>query len=355
MRLLIEQLERRVAELGRWLELEQTPPVSVRVVGRGPRALPIDDEDDDASAPSLDAAAGWREPLNTTVWLRFQCTRPEAWPAEDTALIARRFGTYPMEVEQRVGLNLQRMQGMLYVDGRPYHGLDQYHRLVFLPPGPSYHFAARVWTGTADFEWQPAPVFRLARVDVDASALYHDLRILHDALRALEPEHTAPVRSRPFRCFCRAEREPAEPHAEQVPRQRLAVRVERQRGGDAAGETVAHDHDHRAEPRAGNAAHLLGWHTAQVFPDSGRADAGDQACKVPAIVGHQDEQPGVALVAEATVGLVTQSDQPIVGCASHTSSSTFGSTCSRGTSVESSATLSRTNVSTPPPPAGPLV
>jgi alpha-mannosidase len=80
---------------------------------------------------------------------------------------------------------------MLYLDGKPYHGIDQYHRLIHLPAGPDYQFAANVWTGFAELEWQPNPVFRLVRVDPGAMQLHHDLRVLVDALKTLEREHPA--------------------------------------------------------------------------------------------------------------------------------------------------------------------
>jgi len=132
----------------------------------------------------------WPEPVDSTVWLRFNLHRPETWPVADTALVAQRFGSYPLE-GKRVGQDQQRMQGVLYLDGKPYHGLDQYHRLVFLLAGPDYRFAASVWTGFAELGWQPNPVFRLVRADSGATLLHHDLRVLVDAIKTLEPFHPA--------------------------------------------------------------------------------------------------------------------------------------------------------------------
>ncbi|HEV7666506.1 MAG TPA: glycoside hydrolase family 38 C-terminal domain-containing protein, partial [Chloroflexota bacterium] len=190
MERLVEQLERRIDELARWLEVEHGPPADVRIIRQHtPDAKRTDFEEGDA--PLLDPGGAWREPLNTTVWLRFQLTRPDRWPVEDTALAAQRFGTYPVETLTRIGLGLQRMQGMLYVDGQAYHGIDQYHRLIYLPAGPHYQFAASVWTGFAALDWQPNPVFRLVRTDPAALQLYHDVRVLVDALRALPLVHTA--------------------------------------------------------------------------------------------------------------------------------------------------------------------
>ncbi len=189
MQLLVEQLRQRLVELERWLALARTEPAEVRVVR-------IDDPDvrlpafDDRDAPVLEPGGDWREPLGGTVWLRFNLRRPAAWPAAETALVAEHFGTQPMATHPRVGLNLQRMQGLLYLDGTAYHGLDQYHRLIYLPPGPEFHFAANVWTGLAELEWQPVPVFRLVRVDAAAEQLRYDLTVLTDALRSL-PEADA--------------------------------------------------------------------------------------------------------------------------------------------------------------------
>src|SRR5437762_5191578 len=190
MELLVEQLARRVAELGQWVSLQQGEPAEVRIVRQDDLA-PRSPEYDDSQAPILAPGGDWREPLNTTVWLRFGLHRPDHWPVQDTALIAQRFGTSPLELINRTGQALQRMQGMLYLNGKAYHGLDQYHRLIHLPAGPSYRFAASVWTGFVELEWQPNPVFRLVRVDPGVAQLQHDLRVLADALRVLAPDDPA--------------------------------------------------------------------------------------------------------------------------------------------------------------------
>ncbi|HLZ30660.1 MAG TPA: glycoside hydrolase family 38 C-terminal domain-containing protein [Chloroflexota bacterium] len=190
MELLVEQLDRRVLEIGRWIEAEHGEPAEVRII-RADSAAARSAEYDDTRAPILAAGGDWREPVDTTVWLRFRLRRPDGWPVEDTALVAQRFGTHPMEPGVRIGRELQRMQGMLYLDGVPYHGIDQYHRRIHLPAGPDYQFAANVWTGFADMEWQPNPVFRLVRMDPGATQLHHDLRVLVDALKTLEKDHPA--------------------------------------------------------------------------------------------------------------------------------------------------------------------
>ena len=223
MERLVEQLGRRVVEIGRWVEAEGTPPAEVRIV-RADRPEARFADFDDSGAPILQPGGDWREAINTSVWLRFRLKRPAEWEIEHTALVAQRFGTYPLEVENRIGLNLQRMQGMLYVNGAPYHGLDQYHRLIYLPAGPEYHFAANVWTGFVDLDWQPNPVFRLVRVDPGASQLQHDLRVLYDALQTL-----APV-------------DPARPDLERIAEAALLAIDWSCPGGDAFRASLAHAH-----------------------------------------------------------------------------------------------------------------
>src|SRR5438094_8045650 len=103
MQLLVEQLDRRVTELSRWLEAEVGPPAEVRLVrGVGDEArLP---DFDDRQAPVLAPDGDWREALNSTLWLRFRARRPGSWPGADTALIAQAFRTYPTESAPRLRL-----------------------------------------------------------------------------------------------------------------------------------------------------------------------------------------------------------------------------------------------------------
>jgi alpha-mannosidase len=190
MERLVERLAQRALEVGRWVELDRGEPAEVRIIREDVASVRLA-QYDDAQAPILAPGGDWREPLNTTVWLRFRLCRPAEWPVDQTALVAQRFGSQPFEPGVRIGRDLQRMQGMLYLDGKAYHGLDQYHRLIYLPAGPDYQFAASVWTGFAELDWQPNPVFRLVRIDASATQLHHDLRVLADALRVLPADDPA--------------------------------------------------------------------------------------------------------------------------------------------------------------------
>src|SRR5262249_2964767 len=219
-----QQVERRVAELARWITAERGEPAEVRIVRNASADARLPDFGD-GSAPLLKPGGDWREPLNSTGWLRFRLVRPDHWPVADTALVAGRFGTLPMESEKRIGLGLQRMQGLLYVDGKAYHGLDQYHKLIYMPQGPGYACAANVWTGLAELEWQPNPVFRLVRTDPGGVGLYHDLRVLAGALRALAPD------------------DPARPDLERIAEKGLRAIEWSCQGSSAFRDSLAHGHE----------------------------------------------------------------------------------------------------------------
>src|SRR5438067_1942759 len=143
-----------------WLEAEHGEPAQVRIVRQDSSARVRSSDYDDGSAPTLAAGGDWREALNSTVWLRFRLRRPDAWPVEETALIAQRFGTYPLEPSIRIGQGLQRMQGMLYLDGKAYHGIDQYHRLIHLPARPDLERLAETALLAIDWTCPGSAAFR---------------------------------------------------------------------------------------------------------------------------------------------------------------------------------------------------
>src|SRR5437667_52546 len=69
MELLVQQLDRRVAEIGRWLEAEHGEPAEVRIIRQDSSARVRSSEYDDSSAPTLAPGGDWREALDTTVRL----------------------------------------------------------------------------------------------------------------------------------------------------------------------------------------------------------------------------------------------------------------------------------------------
>src|SRR5438874_1988819 len=80
----------------------------------------------------------------------------------------------PLELTNRTGSAMKHMKVLMYLNGKAYHGLDQYHRFIHLQAGPSYRFAAGVWTSVVELEWQPSPVFRLVRLDLGVSQRQQD-------------------------------------------------------------------------------------------------------------------------------------------------------------------------------------
>ena len=105
MERLVERLALRAREIGCWLELDRSEPAEVRIVREDAAAVRLPNFDD-THAPLLAPGGDWREPLNTTVWLRFRLCRPGDWPVEKTVLVAQRFGTQPFEPGNRIGRDL---------------------------------------------------------------------------------------------------------------------------------------------------------------------------------------------------------------------------------------------------------
>src|SRR5438045_2347901 len=103
MQLLVEQVEKRTAELLRYAYVERTEPAHVRIV-RDASVEARKPDFDDSAAAVLEPGGDWREPINSVVWLRFKLQRPEHWPVDETALVAERFGTLPLEFQNRIGL-----------------------------------------------------------------------------------------------------------------------------------------------------------------------------------------------------------------------------------------------------------
>jgi alpha-mannosidase len=183
MELVAQRVERYLTDLSPFLTREESAPAEVRAF-QGDVPAAREPTFDDSAWPLIGPDTPWREPLGSTWWLRGSFRRPANWPASETALLAQ-------NVVKPAG-GLQDVEGMLYLNGRPYHALDRYHKLVRLPDGlDEYWFAAKVWTGLIPLEPRPLPVFRLVCLDESAIQLYHDLRILHDALLTLSVEHPA--------------------------------------------------------------------------------------------------------------------------------------------------------------------
>lgn len=170
-----------------------------------------------ARLPDLLAAA-WRErlPLEASIAPGDRTTIPTAeaawqplavgtrWgtPGEN-ALIRFRFRMPPAWADDRVYLRFVPSEhggaeGLCYLDGRPFHAIDIFHHEMLLNghvnPGEEHEvlFEGHIWILSRQAHIVQA--LELIRVDADAEALYHDLRVLYDAAGTMHPESIDRVR-----------------------------------------------------------------------------------------------------------------------------------------------------------------
>lgn len=133
---------------------------------------------DSAAWSPLRPGDRWGEPGKNAL-IRMRLSVPEGWERD------------------RVYLNIVPSQhdgaeGLVYVNGAPFHAIDIYHHQILLngqlEPGREYEllFEAHIWI-VSD---QPHIVqqIELLRVDEDAEGIYQDLRILQDAVKTMPVE-----------------------------------------------------------------------------------------------------------------------------------------------------------------------
>jgi alpha-mannosidase len=120
----------------------------------------------------------WGSPGESSV-IRFRFTVPEAWAEERVYLRFR-----PSEYGGA--------EGLLYVDGEPFQGFDTFHHDAMLTgsirAGREYQalFEAHIWILSK--RAHILQELELVRVDAEAEGLYHDLRVLLEAVGTMPPE-----------------------------------------------------------------------------------------------------------------------------------------------------------------------
>jgi alpha-mannosidase len=170
-----ERLRQQLTELRRYVARDRLPiaPVRRHDGDLPPEAAAADF--DDSAWPVIRAEERLAARADQLIWLRASVTVPAGMAGERLAL---RFG----EGVARGGHNNQ-AESLLYLNGRPYHGLDGNHRVVFLPEtlcrdGSTLSLAVQAWTGWSRFEtlrWEDP---ELIWFDGETDALAYDLDAL---------------------------------------------------------------------------------------------------------------------------------------------------------------------------------
>ncbi|HYF90665.1 MAG TPA: hypothetical protein VD969_00325 [Symbiobacteriaceae bacterium] len=138
-----EKLQRRRDELKRHVArtAEAVAPVRYCEAASVEASAPMID---DSTWPVIRAHERFAGRPDMAIWFRAQVAVPERIGGKRLAL---RFGS-----STALGGHNQLAESLLYLNGRPYHGIDQNHRVIFLPEGlcqggNSFTMAIQAWSG----------------------------------------------------------------------------------------------------------------------------------------------------------------------------------------------------------------
>ena len=182
-----ERLRQQSAEL-RHVARDRAPVAPVRRHDGALTSEAAAADYDDAGWAEIRPEERLAERADQLVWLRARVTVPEHLGGKRLAL---RFG----EGIARGGHNNQ-AESLLYLNGRPFHGLDGNHRLVFLPEalcraGSTFAIAIQAWSGWSRFETLRWEAPELIWFDTQTDALAYDFDALVRTLLVMDRDSLA--------------------------------------------------------------------------------------------------------------------------------------------------------------------
>lgn len=182
----IEKLAARVQELGplRYREERSLLPLHVMedAAGENGARPPAGWE----SWPVIGEGYRWKA-RDRYLWLCGEVVVPEEWPPGRETLIRFNFGRLTPLTEEG-------FESLLYVDGKPYQGVDANHDEIFLPaglPGRRHLLQFRLWSGLEfggrqEEQERELRRFSLCWLDPAADDLYYTAAAVLDTVRVLE-------------------------------------------------------------------------------------------------------------------------------------------------------------------------
>jgi len=210
----------------------------------------VDPSYDDAAWATIGVGDRWGGP-GQTYWLRFPVRVPSGWigsagDRRDRVIIHIVLGDYQ---------DITGPEALAYLDGVPVQGVDYYHRELVLGDdardGRPHTLALEAYSSLLPGQ-QTIGVLELVRIDAEAEALYHDMRVLYEAALtmpedALERVHLLRALERAYRLL-----DLRRPEEDGYPRSVAPARALLQQARDADGEhgsgprprTVAVGHAH---------------------------------------------------------------------------------------------------------------
>ncbi len=139
---------------------------------------------DDSAWGTLDVGDPWGGP-DVTCWLRVPVRVPTAWEGQRAAIHVQ-LSDYGQYFEHLSG-----PEALAYLDGAVAQGLAYHHRDIALGDavrgGATRLLALEAYSSLLPGK-QTLRALELVRLDPEAEALYHDLRVLHGAILTMPPD-----------------------------------------------------------------------------------------------------------------------------------------------------------------------
>ncbi|HLW03468.1 MAG TPA: alpha-mannosidase [Ktedonobacterales bacterium] len=180
MKFTIEMIAKRLPDLLAASRRERLPLGPARVAA-GPQNGAKQPDYDDAHWEQITVGECWGG-QGLTCWFRFPVQVPEAWAGQKVAVHIA-LGRYE---------HITGPEALAYLDGQPVQGIDFNHRDILLDayirPGERHVLALEAFS-SLNAGQQTLQALELVRLDPEAEALYHDMRVLHGALLTM-PEQS---------------------------------------------------------------------------------------------------------------------------------------------------------------------
>ncbi|MGZ6308732.1 MAG: alpha-mannosidase, partial [Ktedonobacterales bacterium] len=178
MKFTIEMVAARLPDLLAASRRERLPLAPARIA-----LAPLSDahrpDYDDSRWDTLYVGDRWGG-AGLTYWLRIPLRIPDTW-ADQPAVVHIALGDYE---------NITGPEALAYLDGEPIQAFDYYHKDLLisdhLRPGQDHMLALEAYSSLMQGQ-QTLRALELIRIDAEAEALYHDMRVLHGALLTMPP------------------------------------------------------------------------------------------------------------------------------------------------------------------------
>ncbi|HEX2910506.1 MAG TPA: alpha-mannosidase [Chloroflexia bacterium] len=168
LNLTLAKLKSRIEELERLRYIEKLPLGPIKV------------EPESGNSFSLKVGERWGK-RDRLYRLSFELEIPQKWRGQSLAL----------HLDLSAPANnwtINTVEGLLYLNGKPFHALDRYHREIILPAEATEEakldISIRLWSGIAE-DYHTATCFELRRLDEAADRLYLRLKLALAALKQL--------------------------------------------------------------------------------------------------------------------------------------------------------------------------